>query len=224
MPPDQPTEGPPPPGTPPAPPTAGYGPPPTAEYGPPFYLGPYPPPYHGYVPPGPRYAVPPELVASRVRRVLAKLVDLLLIAVFVVIGGLVMTAVVDGRDEPPVWAVVVTVSLYVLALIFGIFLYEPLFDAKGGTLGKRLLGVRVVSLETGRPLGTGAAFGRHLMGMGIGLGTVVLISYLWFLWDWPYRQCLHDKLLRAVVIRPPSTAPPAAPPPVPPTAGTYPAH
>lgn len=204
---------------------------PSGPYGPqPPYPGPHPvPPHHGYPPLPPHHGyrplppprIPPELVASRGRRVLAKLLDLLVVAVIIIVATALMVLVVDGSPNPPVWAVVVTVALYVLTLVFGLLLYVPLFEAKGGTVGKRLLGLRVVSVETGQPLSPGTSFGRHLLGLGIGSATLVPIGYLWFLWDRPYRQCLHDKLMGTAVIRPPSATaadPPAVPFPPPPPA------
>jgi uncharacterized RDD family membrane protein YckC len=67
----------------------------------------------------------------------------------------------------------------------------------GQTPGKRLFGIRVVSIEDGGPLGFGRGFvrwiGRYVSSLAL------LIGYLWMLWD-AERQCWHDKMARAVVV------------------------
>jgi uncharacterized RDD family membrane protein YckC len=71
-------------------------------------------------------------------------------------------------------------------------------SASGQTLGKKLLGIRVVDLETGGPIGMTRALGRWFG--RILSGIVFLIGYLSMLWD-PERQTWHDKFVRAVVVK-----------------------
>ena len=78
--------------------------------------------------------------------------------------------------------------------------YEGLLTARGGTLGKRWLGIRVVRLSDGRPPSTGASLGRAALAMVLS-GTYV--DQLWLLWDRPWRQCLHDKPVSTVVVADP---------------------
>jgi uncharacterized RDD family membrane protein YckC len=71
----------------------------------------------------------------------------------------------------------------------------------GQTVGKRLMRIRVVDDNTGRPIGRGRAGVRHL-------GRIVsalplFLGYLWMLWD-PQKQAWHDKLAGSVVV--PATA------------------
>ncbi len=67
---------------------------------------------------------------------------------------------------------------------------------RGQTLGKRLLGIRVLGVD-GRPIGRGRALLRHVGGYvsALALG----IGYLWMLWD-ERQQTWHDKMARAVVV------------------------
>ena len=67
---------------------------------------------------------------------------------------------------------------------------------RGQTVGKRLLGLRVVHL-TGRPLGLMDCFGRY-GGYAAGLATGG-IGLLQVLWD-PNRQGVEDKLAHTVVV------------------------
>ncbi|HEU0318685.1 MAG TPA: RDD family protein, partial [Solirubrobacteraceae bacterium] len=67
----------------------------------------------------------------------------------------------------------------------------------GQTLGKRALGIRVVSFDTGGPIGYPRAFLRYI-GRIIDF-LVLLIGFLWMLWD-REKQCWHDKLASDVVV------------------------
>jgi uncharacterized RDD family membrane protein YckC len=69
---------------------------------------------------------------------------------------------------------------------------------RGQTLGKRLLGIRVVDVDDAGPIGRARALlrhvGRYVSGLACGIG------YLWMLWD-DREQTWHDKMARAVVVR-----------------------
>jgi uncharacterized RDD family membrane protein YckC len=67
----------------------------------------------------------------------------------------------------------------------------------GATLGKRAVGIRVVDFDTGSPIGYGRAFVRYI-GRFVSL-VVVLLGYLWMLWD-KEKQCWHDKFASDVVV------------------------
>ena len=85
------------------------------------------------------------------------------------------------------------VSEAVSLLYFGYFEGSP----SGQTLGKRMLGIRVMDFESGAPLGFGRAAVRQL---ARGLSALALgLGYLWMLWD-PERRTWHDKLTDAVVV------------------------
>jgi uncharacterized RDD family membrane protein YckC len=68
----------------------------------------------------------------------------------------------------------------------------------GQSLGKSALGTRLVSAQSGEPVGFGRAFGRqvaHLLdGVPLGLG------YLWPLWD-EQRQTFADKVCSTLVVQ-----------------------
>jgi uncharacterized RDD family membrane protein YckC len=69
----------------------------------------------------------------------------------------------------------------------------------GRTPGNAALSIRVVDLRhgTGRPIGYGRAFGRWLVSIFSGL--VLLIGYLWMIWD-AEKQTWHDKAVGSVVV------------------------
>jgi uncharacterized RDD family membrane protein YckC len=70
-------------------------------------------------------------------------------------------------------------------------------SARGQTLGKMAVGIRVISYADGGPIGYGRAFIRYVG--RILSGAVILLGYLWMLWD-RERQTWHDKLANAVVV------------------------
>ena len=67
----------------------------------------------------------------------------------------------------------------------------------GQTMGKKVLGIRVVDLAGGGPIGYGRAtvryFGRYISGIPLGLG------YFWMLWD-DQKQTWHDKFANSMVV------------------------
>ncbi len=84
--------------------------------------------------------------------------------------------------------------------------YQSVFNGRGQTLGKKLLGIRVQDVESGAPIGTGRAFRRQVLPIAapffvpIAGQLFVLVDALWPLWD-PRNQAVHDKLARSVVVR-----------------------
>jgi uncharacterized RDD family membrane protein YckC len=67
---------------------------------------------------------------------------------------------------------------------------------KGQTLGKRLLGIKVIQLD-GSPLSLWDSFGRY-GGYGAGIATG-LLGFIQIYWD-PNKQAIHDKISATVVI------------------------
>ncbi|QBI53505.1 RDD family protein [Streptomonospora litoralis] len=98
------------------------------------------------------------------------------------------------------------VSVPVLLCLAGFlsFAYHWLPHARSGqTPGKRVFGIKVVRLDTGRPPSPGPAAGRQLVALALGAATGIgtVVDLLWPLWDEPYRQSVHDKAVDTRVIR-----------------------
>jgi uncharacterized RDD family membrane protein YckC len=69
----------------------------------------------------------------------------------------------------------------------------------GQTLGKRVVGIRVVDAATGQPgIGVGRAIGRYFARFLSALP--LLLGYFWMLWD-DKKQTWHDKLVSSVVTK-----------------------
>ena len=75
----------------------------------------------------------------------------------------------------------------------------------GQTIGKRVMGTKVVTADTRAPVsgqaaGTRAAVYALVPAVPSVGALFALVNESWLLWD-PGRQCLHDKAARTVVIK-----------------------
>ena len=78
------------------------------------------------------------------------------------------------------------------------FSYAVLLNANGGTLGKRILDMRLQNRKTGENIGIGMAVVRYFVAIASGLA--ILIGYLWVIWD-ANKQTWHDKAAGSVVVK-----------------------
>jgi uncharacterized RDD family membrane protein YckC len=201
-----------------APPQAGYGVPPQAAYG---QVGPGQPGYpaqQGWAPP----AVAPsgEPLAEQVTRLLARLIDGLIIGgvVAVIWVPVLIFAIVASSNELEVAddgtvtgggssiALILLAELGLFVFILAAqYLYEVEYAKRTGqTIGKRALKIRVIALAPQQPLNRGIMTKRWLVtGPGGLVPGLTVINAIWCLWDKPYRQCLHDKFADTVVVKVP---------------------
>ena len=77
--------------------------------------------------------------------------------------------------------------------------YFVVLWALGGTVGQRVLGMRVVNAATGADLGFGRAMVRYV-GYLVSV-AVVFVGLVWAGFD-PRKQGWHDKVAGSVVVRP----------------------
>lgn len=201
-----------------------------APYPPQPHAGGYPPLPPGYrVPPPPPPLSPGgQRLAEFGDRLLAYIIDYaILVAVTMVVvlpvylyfffqafDRLPVVVSVDQQQvaPPPSFGEVFAAMLplfgvILLAVLFSYLLYYiyevEMMHRSGQTLGKRVMKLRVVPLDPAQRLTRGLAAKRFLIKWVVG-SLVPFFSYLdglWQLWDKPYRQCLHDKWPRTVVIK-----------------------
>ncbi len=83
------------------------------------------------------------------------------------------------------------------AIISALYYAYYLTQRDGQTPGKRLRGIKVVSLNGGK-----ITFRQALIRNVIGywLSSLILIGYFWAMWD-PNRQAWHDKLAKTIVVK-----------------------
>ncbi|MGW3241469.1 RDD family protein [Streptomyces sp. NPDC001070] len=154
--------------------------------------------------------------ASTAKRLAARLID------SVVVGAVLAAAAVPlgtaayehlrdkvaaarlTGEEVTVWLIDGTtgVQLGIIAavvLVTGL-LYEVLPTAKWGrTLGKKLLGLRVLDIESQYEPGFGQALRRWLTHTVLDALVIGFLGLAWCLFDRPWRQCWHDKAARTFV-------------------------
>jgi len=152
---------------------------PQYQGGQPQYQG-GPGPYQG----GPQYGgIPASQYADWIHRVGAYLVDWVPYAVIIFIG------VLTGSR-----------AIYYLFLLVGLgyWIYNRwVLGGQGQSWGKRVVGIRLISEETGQPIGTLNAFLRDICHI---VDSIICgVGYLFPLWD-AKRQTLADKIMRTVVL------------------------
>jgi uncharacterized RDD family membrane protein YckC len=209
--------GPPYPGLPQSAPPAGYAPPQSG----------YAVPQPGYGAGGPGLGGPGAVAPNGAplpdfgTRFVARLIDSAILgavgAVFMVILFIgfffVMSRAItvndDGTSDFSPSAIVMFVLLvgaFVVALFVVQYVYEVEYSLRTGqTVGKRVMKLKIVPLDPTRQLTRGALVKRWLVQVGAsfvpGLG---LVDGLWQLWDQPYKQCLHDKGAKTLVVKLPT--------------------
>lgn len=180
---------------------------------PPEHPGSYPPP-PGYYPPG--AAMPPTYVPGRPyaswgARVGAYLLDgiiTFLILVVPAVVGLIMAfkdAEVDQYDAVIAstvnWGGIVIAGLgALLAFAFGIWNRGLRVGTRGQSIGKQIVGIEVVSDQTGQHIGAGMGIVRLILDSI--LGNACFLNYLWPLWD-DKHQTWHDMIVKSVVLTKP---------------------
>jgi uncharacterized RDD family membrane protein YckC len=180
-----------PPAAPPQPPTYGqYGAPesalpPAGQYG-------TPSPYGGQpAPPSQFGATPGAPFASWISRVGAYLLDALIIGVPAVVIILIGVSIGGGAGTA------IAILGYLLALVFGLWNQVFRQGKTGQTIGKQIVGIKLIREQDGQPVGAGMAF---LRGLAHVLDSIpCYIGFLWPLWD-AKNQTFADKVCSTVVV------------------------
>ncbi|OKK07623.1 hypothetical protein AMK26_00560 [Streptomyces sp. CB03234] len=156
----------------------------------------------------PLAGMPP--LADSGRRVLARLIDWVIVVVPLALIGIpfdIYGKVSDEADVADVWQTNDGGQwVFQLISIVAYVAYDTLMTTKknGQTVGKRLLGMRVAMLNDGSVPGTNAALTRAIV---LWLPALICCACLWpllllilILVDKPYKQGLHDKAAKTVVV------------------------
>ncbi|KGN34442.1 hypothetical protein N802_13550 [Knoellia sinensis KCTC 19936] len=87
-------------------------------------------------------------------------------------------------------------------LMIGIQVWNRIFKMgrTGQSVGKKAMGITLIGVQTGQPIGALQSFLRELLS-GI-INQIFYLSYLWMLWD-DNKQTLHDKIVSSTVIQVP---------------------
>jgi uncharacterized RDD family membrane protein YckC len=135
------------------------------------------------------------------QRFLARLIDTGLL--------IVLAVVVSTAIHGPNFKASIGKQMLADILIYGLyFVYEGLMLSRTGqTLGKMALKIRVANFSDGSVPGSAgwlraAVFALPGILSAVCVGALFwLLNVLWCTWDQPYRQCLHDKAAKTVVVQ-----------------------
>lgn len=134
---------------------------------------------------------PPGAYAAWPQRALAYLIDIVPI-IGIVIVEQILFAIMPGFIDVLV-ALVATVAL----IGWWVYNYGMQQGTTGYTLGKGIIGIKLVHEQTGQPVGTGMAIARAFVHIIDAIPCY--IGFLWPLWD-PKKQTFTDKVLTHNVI------------------------
>ncbi|MEZ0068415.1 putative RDD family membrane protein YckC [Streptacidiphilus sp. MAP12-20] len=151
-----------------------------------------------YSAPGPTdtaLGMPP--LAALGKRLLARIIDYLILLI-VAVPLSIIAAVANSHDRQGLSVMAQVVSL------FAAFLYEGLMLTRAGgqTVGKKVMKIRVANLADGSAPTEKSGWTRAAVW---DLPAILccgwqIVDALWCTWDQPYRQCLHDKAAKTVVV------------------------
>lgn len=170
--------------------------------------------------PRPRLTPEGQALGGRRRRVVAYLVDVIVLIVIIGAIRIALGPPLDRVPDPPVaFAYLVLDACVLLAYQVG------LWTGGRSTVGMRLLGIRVVAVEDGGPVGVRAGLARwavlegvnqllavvSLVAVALAFGTADTVITLLSV-GWPLlllatmvrddrRQGLHDRIARTYVVR-----------------------
>ncbi len=82
-------------------------------------------------------------------------------------------------------------------VVFAIYVWQ--LGRTGQTWGRKIVGLKVLLVSNGQPLGIGKAIGRTLFAWFIS-AQVFYLGYLWMLWD-DKQETWHDKVVGSQVFR-----------------------
>jgi uncharacterized RDD family membrane protein YckC len=137
------------------------------------------------------------LTAGFVTRLLAYVIDMIVVAAIVVLGGWIAALVDDTIARVGLTVRIELAAIYIFLIPFIIGLYYVVFwSLTGRTIGKWLMGLKVVGAN-GRP----PTIGRSLIRViGYGLSAILFwAGYLWVIID-DERQAWHDHMARTWVV------------------------
>ncbi len=104
--------------------------------------------------------------------------------------------------DPVTWSdfrsIAVAFLVYGLVSFAATLLYYGIMDGRRGqTVGRRVVGIRLVDADSWQPIGAGRAIGRQF-GKAIS-SFACYLGFLWMTWD-DRGQTWHDKMVRSIVV------------------------
>ena len=143
-------------------------------------------------PPGGAYsgAGAPGAYADVGPRIVAALIDYVAPAVVVWVVTLVLGAIAAELA-------IIGLLLYFVLIAFVIWNSGYQQGVTGQSIGKKMQNIKVVSEETGQPIGGGLGIGRYLLHM---IDGICALGYIYGLFISPKKQTVADIIVKSVVV------------------------
>ncbi len=132
-------------------------------------------------------------------RFLAAVVDSLIVIALMIPGGAISYGGMMVNPKDPSIAAAVFGSLLSMVLAFGYLAVVLVMWTKGQTPGKRILGLRVIKLDTGQPATFWRMALRDIIGKWVS-GAICYLGYFWMFLD-ANKQGWHDKIAGTIVVK-----------------------
>lgn len=135
--------------------------------------------------------------AEWIKRVGGYLVDVVVLAPAYIVA--IVGAAIGSVDNSVVSAIGLLIAVVGYGGAIGVAIWNMVFrqGRTGWSIGKQVIGIRLIGEQTGQPIGPGLTFVRMLAHVLDSLPCY--LGYLWPLWD-PKRQTFADKVMSTVVI------------------------
>lgn len=128
------------------------------------------------------------------QRLGAFLFDLLLFLIVLMLATFVLSSF---SKKSIVGSNVMLIAFYAVALLLFIFNFVVLAARAGQTVGKRLVGIRIIRID-GQPTGYATVFRRHCIGYLLS-SVALFLGFVWVIWD-AKHQGWHDKIAGTTVV------------------------
>lgn len=186
-----------------------------------------PAPYGASTYDAPTYGPAPSDLASFGQRLVAHLIDWLTLSITILVTAIACILVIalgpshtstcdtyyysdelgeQTSTEPctipdaETFALVAVIGLAgVAATVVVYVMYFRREGRTGDTWGRKAMGIRLLDIRTGSPIGGGRSFGRFLLASYVS-SAICYLGFLWMLWD-DRNQTWHDKIMNTVVVR-----------------------
>ena len=146
-------------------------------------------------------APPAPMYAGLVTRTIAFALDIAIVDVTALTVGAIVGLCLSALELSSTFKTVLVAAGAVLFVIWTVGYFAWFWSVAGQTPGDRVLGLKVIEAETGRPPG----LPRSILRVGAVLlsGILLCIGFLMILFD-SRRRALHDRLVGTVVTYVPS--------------------
>jgi uncharacterized RDD family membrane protein YckC len=136
-------------------------------------------------------------------RLAAYLIDSVIVSLIAIVPaacvGVLAVFIIDPESRIAFTPLFMSFLITLIITSLGSTLYYGLMWSRTGqTLGKKLMGLQVVTVEGGLP-GFWGSMGRAVIGYSLS-SVVFNVGFLWMLWD-DQQQTWHDKLFGTYVVK-----------------------